>query len=587
MFIIDLHKNKTSSDIKGNFFSKSFSNGSLKIEKHIKDKYQFCENNKYICILDGFFFGKSISDVPFDSIQNIKSFLREVDGFFSLCLIEKETGLMDFFSDHIGSKSIYYTRNNGSILISNKGDYLCRNNFNVNKNKVIEYFSFAVDGGRETFFESIFKSEPRQHIKFLRNEEVYDEYFKFKLSEEHANNNEKDFIDAYKNIFLNTLNYCADIAPSKIGSALSGGLDSSSITAGLNKITTKKIHAQTVLFKGLEGSQNLKTNEKEYADEVTRALNIPHDCISLTNSGCISNFKSTNENFFEPNGLVNGYVHNAIFKNLQKNKITLFFDGFAGDSVIGHGYLYLNILAKQWKIFELLNEDRLIHKKRDALQYFSELRTLKRVLLPTHLHPKLMWYLDSFRKGENRFKVWGKRIKSQLREDSIYNNLKSFYGFDPTEISQNTQEAHLRSIISPHITSSIRNAQQLADQYNVKVIFPFLSKRMIQLSINTPVTLKLKKGADRYIFRRSMEGIVPKKILQRYTKSNLSPFSMNEISRLNLINLENELASRCEGLFDFNYIRNRVFKEKRRYFVEIYQLYEFNKWLQKRNLFID
>ena len=85
---------------------------------------------------------------------------------------------------------------------------------------------------------------------------------------------------------------------------------------------------------------------------------------------------------------------------------------------------------------------------------------------------------------------------------------------------------------------------------------------MIQLSINTPITLKLKKGADRYIFRRSMEGIVPKKILQRYTKSNLSPFSMNEISRLNFIDLENELASRCEGLFDFTYIRNRVFKEK-------------------------
>ena len=98
MFIINLYKNKTGSNMKGNSFSKSFSNGSLKIEEQSKGKYQFYENNKYICILDGFFFGKSISDIPFDSIQNIKNFLREVDGFFSLCLIEKETGLMDFFT---------------------------------------------------------------------------------------------------------------------------------------------------------------------------------------------------------------------------------------------------------------------------------------------------------------------------------------------------------------------------------------------------------------------------------------------------------------------------------------------------------
>ena len=52
MFVINLYKNKTDSYMKGNFFSKSFSNGNIKIEEHSKDKYQFCENNKYICLLD-------------------------------------------------------------------------------------------------------------------------------------------------------------------------------------------------------------------------------------------------------------------------------------------------------------------------------------------------------------------------------------------------------------------------------------------------------------------------------------------------------------------------------------------------------
>ena len=55
------------------------------------------------------------------------------------------------------------------------------------------------------------------------------------------------------------------------GFALSGGLDSSSITAGLNKVTSKTIIAQTVCFNGLKEAQDKKANEMEYALELTKA----------------------------------------------------------------------------------------------------------------------------------------------------------------------------------------------------------------------------------------------------------------------------------------------------------------------------
>ena len=39
---------------------------------------------------------------------------------------------------------------------------------------------------------------------------------------------------------------------------------------------------------------------------------------------------------------------------------------------------------------------------------------------------------------------------------------------------------------------------------------------------------------------------------------------MNEVSQLNLSELEKQLAERCGNLFDYNYIRESIFKDKGR-----------------------
>ena len=142
------------------------------------------------------------------------------------------------------------------------------------------------------------------------------------------------------------------------------------------------------------------------------------------------------------------------------------------------------------------------------------------------------------------------------------------------------------NINSTQITSSIRDANTLARHYDIKILFPFLSKELIQLSLEIPVDQKLFKGIDRYVFRKAMKGIVPQKILKRNTKSDLSSFSKEEVMNIDVQELIKKINFRCKGLFKKKYIEDQLLKKKLD-FTEIYQIYEFVLWLEKNDIFLE
>ena len=133
----------------------------------------------------------------------------------------------------------------------------------------------------------------------------------------------------------------------------------------------------------------------------------------------------------------------------------------------------------------------------------------------------------------------------------------------------------------------IYNANLLAKNYGVKVRFPFLSKKFMELSLNTPVKYKLHNGRDRHIFREAMTDIVPRTILDRSSKSDLSPFSMNEICKLDDQELLTSLKNNTGNFFNYKFLEDEIFSKKSLHFAEIYQLYEFNDWLNKKGLKLD
>ena len=78
-----------------------------------------------------------------------------------------------------------------------------------------------------------------------------------------------------------------------------------------------------------------------------------------------------------------------------------------------------------------------------------------------------------------------------------------------------------------------------------------------------------------------MSEILPDLILNRHSKSDISPFS-----RIQIENIENKKitnAAESIGIFNLDYINNFLLKNKAENMMEIYQILIFNAWMNKNN----
>mgnify|MGYP001160971464 CR=1 FL=1 len=585
MIYLNLGHNKSNKKI-------STHNFNFEYFENNKDIQIFYDDTKFI-IIDGFFFEpRSISkefsckhsdnhaEIIFNlDEKDIESFLKKVDGFFNLLIVNTVEESLKAYSDHVGSKSIFFTYLGNRLFLSDNIQFLLNKShrFQLNKAKVTEYFSLMNNFGGETFYKEIYEINARECIHFGDNGFKRREYFNFKAVTNNLTIDQNAKL--LRKSFLRSVKNCLNYYDAKSATALSGGLDSSSITSVAKFLDKKEIVAKTVTF-----NNEKKSYELDYSRNVSAEIGVKQDIIELCDTGCISDLKYSINIFAEPKNLVNGYIHHEIFKNLKANDTEVYLDGFGGDSVIDHGYtLFLN-LAKEFRFKELIRLDKLIHRNKGAKYRLS--RTIKKYIIPSFFSQRFLWFLDSIRPTKNIYKLLESKLTSRFRFKNLYDELIKRYGSYPNSFEKSSEEWHLMNIKSTQITSSIRDANTLARHYDIRILFPFLSKELMQLSLEVPVNQKLFNGIDRYVFRKAMDGIVPRKILERHTKSDLSTFSKKEVMDINAKKLVEKIDKRCKSLFKETYIKENLLK-KRADFTEIYQIYEFVAWLEKNENFLE
>ena len=513
-----------------------------------------------------------------------ESFSKKIYGFFSIIIYAPKERLLIAVNDHLGSKPIYFYKSINTFLISSKIKTLLGfiDKKKINSSRVRDYFIFFNGKPGETFFRDIYRLEPGSQIIFKNNKLSIKKYFLYDPSKKRIYKNDFEYEEHFKEIFLQTISSLStNLNNDKIGSSLSGGVDSSSITCALKHLG-KNVIPQTVLFDGLFGKDAAITNEKKYVDDVSKQYDLKTSFIKLKNSGCISEYPKAIEYNDEPPSLINGYIHSAIFENLKKNNIDTLFDGFDGDTSVSHGYEHLFELGRKFKLFKLFKEYSLLHKNQNIgnVNYF---KAIKQYCIKSYVPKKIFWYKNKYSKNPMIPLKWYKRLDSKKVESPSYDEiLMNYNGLPiPNLYSKNSRYAHYLDIINPTIEMSLNLINHNANEYGIDIKFPFLDRRLIEFCVSIPSDQKLREGVSRSILKRSLKDILPSSVLKRYDKSDLSPFSRNQI-----YNLDNSLILKsAENIpfLDIDFIKDNLLKNKSENMMEIYQIIIFDAWLRKNN----
>lgn len=277
---------------------------------------------------------KSDTEVIIASVyeKGIEWFLNRANGMFALALYNSETKDLFLARDRLGIKPLYYTENNSGLIFCSEIKGILSSGLVdavFNEDAVDEYLGNRYIRAPYTFFKNIFQVKPGTLIH-INNDMVLKEKKFWELPSDFnssTNYSEKKILEEFEEKLIQSIKYRL-ISDVPLGTYLSGGVDSSLITAIAASIKNNRINTYTIGFKEM--------NEFSYAKQVAKKYNTIHHEILMKKKDYVNGWEKLIQYKDSPLGVPNEIPLAAMSTKL-KEKITVVLSGEGADELMG-GY---------------------------------------------------------------------------------------------------------------------------------------------------------------------------------------------------------------------------------------------------------
>ena len=479
-----------------------------------------------------------------------KTCVNYFNGMWSFSILDIKQKIVFCSRDRFGVKPFYYIENNDLFSFGSEISQLLPflPNRILNKKVALDYLISGIEEcSNETFFKDIYLLKGGHNLVFDLQTNSYEieRYYNLKLSAQ-KNTSVDDYIQELKRSI--TLRLRSDV---KVGTCLSGGIDSSTISSFASTIYQNSnekfmaIHAK---------SSEYKTDESEFAKIVSKIANINLNFVEPSYSDFKSNILSIIKIQQEPFGSLSIIMQYFVFKKAKELGCIVMLDGQGGDeTLLGYERYYPAIVKSKKGIAKL---KALLQSSKNSR--LSLLDTIKYQYYFSNykLRLKRLKYKNSFYKSEiiNEYESEELRIISES-----YNDISIL------------QKNEIESSQLPHLLK-YEDRNSMANSIESRL--PFLDYKLVELSLNTNNSLKIKDGWTKFILRKAAETILPKEIVWRKAK-----LGFNAPEKTWTKEFENEMIKEIQQ----SEILNNFIDFKKLYFKKLdlrtkWRLYNFSAW---------
>lgn len=376
-------------------------------------------------------------------------FLQHANGMFVIALYNSQTKVLFLVRDRLGIKPLYFYNENDNFVFSSEIKGILSSGLvdaEFNEEAVDEYLANRYIRSPYTFFKNIYQVPPGTYLTIDQNlakkeYKYWDIPKEFNVSKTY---NEEEILSGLDDELNKAIKYRL-IADVPLGTYLSGGVDSSLITAitALNK--KEKVNTYTIGFKEL--------NEFKYSEIIAEKYKTEHHEILMTKKDYIDNWERLINFKDAPLGVPNE-IPLAVMSSKLKEKITVVLSGEGADELMGgYGRIYR-------APFDYENENR----KETFYDYFIS----KYDYVPRSMRDDLINTPKSYReKFDNDIK---NEFEGKTNEENVF---KFFHKY--------------------HVKGLLQRVDMTTMQTSVEARVPFLDHNLIEYSYrNIPYDLKLR-----------------------------------------------------------------------------------------------
>ncbi len=349
----------------------------------------------------------------------------------------------------------------------------------------------------------------------------------------------KDCEEEFQAIFREAVT-CRMRSPFPVGSMLSGGLDSSSISSVASEYLSENgqptLETFSAVFPAIAEIDS-RIDERAFIQKVIDHIRCEPNFVVADNFSPLTDVKRMQWHADHPIGVPNVFMDWALFKAAEEKQVRVLLSGFDGDSTVSYGYEALPELARAGKWFRMIRDARALSRNMPQRQ---------------HAVKKLIWN-GGFRPAIPEFIRRGRRVLAGRPKDlPVDNTLPSVHAFgyemlNAEFLKRVTPRERYFSHIEQEFPSGADHAsewwnalcnglfafaletfEKLGAAVGVEPRFPFFDRRLIEFCISLPAEQRLYGGWTRSIFRRAMTDILPPEVQWRTDKANIGlSFKLN------------------------------------------------------------
>lgn len=553
----------------------------------VANQPMFSDDGNLVVVFNGEVFNfqdlkKELSDYPFRTEGDTEvllagfktwgpSFVERLRGMFAFAIYDIKNDSIFLYRDRLGIKPLYYSQFQNSFVFASELESiytLFKGKLSINKTAIYDFLHVGYIPQPATIWNEISKF-PAGYYACLEGSKL-----KFckpywsaeKNIMESAISNETEAIEKLEFALEKSIaeRLISDVP---LGTFLSGGIDSSLISAMAQKQISGKLNTFSIGFK------DSKKNEAPHARQVADYIGSDHHELMVDKKEIVDLIPSLTEVYQEPFSDSSAFP-TLLISQFAKNKITVAFSGDGGDELF-HGYG-----AYQWA--PKLNNP-----------FVKALKPVFNTVLK--LGP------DRYQRASHLFENAG---QSSI-EAHIFSQEQ--YMFSASEISQLTNTPYSFFYINPELKRALSPAESQAFfdlenylkddllvkvdrasmKYGMEVRLPLLDHSFVELALNIDSSLKIRGKEQKYILKKILYKYIPEKYFNRPKEGFSIP--LNELLKDELRYLVEKYLSKSfintYGLLNYKYVKqlkDKFYTQKQDYlYNRIWLLIVLGMWLEK------
>lgn len=503
--------------------------------------------------------------------------LKRLEGMYAFSIWDNQKKKLFVVRDKFGEKPLYYSKDDNGFYFASelKAVVPFLDEVKISKKALNLFFALTYIPEPFSIYDNIFKLEAGCYLEISENEFNRVQYFDLlgKINETRSVLDYNKTKDKLREMLFDSVK-CRMVSDVPLGAFLSGGIDSSIISAIMSKVSSNPINTFSIGFREKE------YDESERAELVAKHIKSKHHLYYVDHNDLLEVVDKTLTYFDEPFG-DSSAIPSMLVSKKAGEKVKVVLTGDCADELFGG---YEKYLAKSYSekynsfpspirksfesIIKVIPHNNLTNHK---------LRKIKKVVRSANLTPENR-YLNMCSLGFNSNEK-SNLLNSDYQENVQGQILKYFNEAYGDELSK-TFYSDIKLVLEGDMLPKVDRACMIN---SLEARAPFLDSSIVEFALNLPHDYKILGTNKKRILKDTFSDLLPKETMSFSKKGFGIPIRIwfQKELKEELLSLLSEDFLISQNIFNISYV-NKIVEEhmsnKENHSSKLWQLFVFQKW---------